>query len=137
MFNTTIIQQKGKEYIPYEKTVIEKKAPTDESIKLLNEFKEEALKDTMLVFTLKNTSFEAAFRYVEFSQTMEKKAIVTFTVNEKNIIKEIKIDDTLSSAAQQGEIIEYLTKKWKQIVQEVILEETADVAINFISQNNK
>lgn len=39
MFDTTVFQTKGTQYVPYEKTVIEKKAPTDESIKLLNEFK--------------------------------------------------------------------------------------------------
>lgn len=46
MFENINIYNREKEYVPYEKTVTatitEKRAPTDESVKLLNEFQEKA-----------------------------------------------------------------------------------------------
>ncbi len=50
------------EFIPYEKTIIEKRAPTDESIRLWNEIKEKAyatIRDTIRLKTLNPNSMEA------------------------------------------------------------------------------
>ena len=40
MFDNYIVRKGSTTYVPYEKVVTEKKAPTDESIKLLKEMEE-------------------------------------------------------------------------------------------------
>jgi PAB1-binding protein PBP1 len=46
------------ELVPYEKTVHEYRAPTDESVKLLNEFKEKATENILSSFKLKDNIME-------------------------------------------------------------------------------
>lgn len=52
MFDRTIINKSEKEYVPYVKT--EAKAPTDESLRLLDEFKQTAIKSITDQLELKN-----------------------------------------------------------------------------------
>lgn len=57
MFNTYI--NKKTEYVPYEKTVTvnEHKAPTDESVRLLNEFQEEAKQNLLAKLHVNDNTF--------------------------------------------------------------------------------
>lgn len=54
MFDRTTIQQGRTEYVPFEKTVniTEKRAPTDESVRLLNEFQEKARENIIKTVTI-------------------------------------------------------------------------------------
>ncbi len=45
--------------VPYEKTVHEHRAPTDDSVKLLNEFKEKAIENIFYSFLIKDNIIEA------------------------------------------------------------------------------
>jgi len=56
MLNTYINQ--SKEYIPYAKTIIEKKAPTDDSIKLYDEIKEKAYNSILYAIPLEDNVFK-------------------------------------------------------------------------------
>ena len=50
--------------VPYDKTVIEKRAPTDESIKLLNEMQEKAYDNITAIYRCENNKLQ--FSVVEF-----------------------------------------------------------------------
>ena len=56
MFNTYITEEvTDTVYVPYTKTVIEKKAPTDESVKLLRELEEKAMGNIVDKFSIKSS----------------------------------------------------------------------------------
>lgn len=61
MFNTTHIHQSHDRLVPYEKTVTitEKKAPTDQSIELLNEFQEKAKQNIIDTIIIDNNVMKA------------------------------------------------------------------------------
>ena len=62
MFNKTVInQQRGTNYVPYEKTVTvnENRAPTDKSIELLNEMQEKASENLIITVKINNSICEA------------------------------------------------------------------------------
>lgn len=123
MFNSTTIVQGKKEYVPYEKTVIvhEHKAPTDESIKILNEFKQKALEDTMLLVEVKNTEFNFVVRYVQNPTTLEQQAVFKFMFNGKEIVKIIDINQK-QLFLSQAEMIQFLITEFKRIIAESVEE---------------
>jgi len=59
MFNKTTINQSGKSYVPYAKsvTVHEHKAPTDKSVELLNEMQVKARDNIVSTFSISNNLF--------------------------------------------------------------------------------
>ena len=122
MFNTTIIKAGKTEYVPYEKTVTEIKAPTDDSIRLLNEFKEEALKNTLLLIKVENTQFSFVARYGEMTETKERFATMKFSFNGTEYYHQLMIQDILLSLRTREQVIQYFIKEYEKAINKCVAE---------------
>lgn len=127
MFNTII--NKKTEYVPFEKTVTEVKAPTDDSIKLLNEFKQKALEDTMLLIEVKNTQFSFVGRYGVNASTLEPFGVIKFSFNGKEITKDLKLSQGISPLQTKQQAREFLIEQYRQAIMECFTEDFVKPAI--------
>lgn len=94
MFDKTFIQPTRTEYVPYEKTVTitEKKAPTDESIKLFYEMREKAKENLIKEFEVNDNIINAqVFSFNNNDFSMDKLMYIKFVLNGKTIIIKEKI----------------------------------------------
>jgi hypothetical protein len=96
MFNKTVIHQQNDRLVPYEKTVTEHKAPTDDSIRLLNEFQEEARKNLIRQIPLKNNIIKGDISVFDCKIDNVKLISIRFAVNGEEIIIEDKITDDIN-----------------------------------------
>lgn len=63
--------------------VREYKAPTDESVKLLNEFTEKALENLVKSFSTSNNTLQATWAFYDASLRQERKFLCKFVLNNK------------------------------------------------------
>lgn len=90
MFNKTLVFPRSTEYVPYEKTIIEKRAPTDDSIRIYDEMKDKVRKSIIDTIEINDNSFNVkAIAFNDFS-TMEIVCSYAFTINGKEITGEIR-----------------------------------------------
>lgn len=91
MFNKTFVfPQTGTEYVPYEKTVIEKRAPTDESIKLYKEMKEKAYSSILGTIELQDNILNVNGILYEEYISMDKVCKYRLMLNGREITGEIR-----------------------------------------------
>jgi len=93
MFNKSLFYtQSSKEYVPYEKTVIEKRAPTDDSIRLYEEIKTKAYKSILDTIKINDNTFNV--KAIIFDEPLSYKRICkfAFTINGFEITDSIDID---------------------------------------------
>jgi hypothetical protein len=84
MFNTTIVAPTRKEYVPYEKEVHVHRAPTDESVSLLNEMQEKTVNNIVKQINVTDNTLNAVVTYFYDDICMfEYKYIIKFTFNGK------------------------------------------------------
>ena len=92
------------EYIPYEKTIIHKRAPTDESIELYEEMKEKAYNS--ILDSIKVDGNILNFSAIVYKDPNSFHTICKYKVvlNGYNIIGEIKVDETEFRLLRKEEI---------------------------------
>lgn len=90
MFDRTIIQQGRTEHVPYEKTVIEKRAPTDDSIRIYEEVKEKAFKSIIDTIEINDNSFNVKGIVYDDDHSMARICKFVFTINGHEISGEVK-----------------------------------------------
>lgn len=95
MFDRTIIQQGRTEYVPYEKTVIEKRAPTDDSIRIYEEVKEKAFKSIIDTIEVNDNSFNVKVITYDDQLSMSRVCKFVFTINGHEISGEVRDDRRL------------------------------------------
>lgn len=94
MFNKTLVfHQTQREYVPYEKTVAEIKAPTDESIKLYDEIKEKAYKSILDTISINNNSVNIKGIIYKDICAFGVVCAYSITINGKEITGKIKRND--------------------------------------------
>jgi hypothetical protein len=81
MFDTIYQGRTHTEYIPYEKTVKEIRAPTDDSIKLYGEIKEKAYKSILDSFYLEDNIFKASIMVYQDIMSDERVCMYKYTLN--------------------------------------------------------
>lgn len=81
MFNKTIVNHPRDNYIPYDKTIIEKKAPTDESIRLLNEFQKESSLNIIRHVSVKDNSFNIEILRTSHLHSLSQLVSYKFSIN--------------------------------------------------------
>jgi len=96
------------EFVPYSKEVKIYKAPTDESIKILNEFKEKALQETVKIYKTKDCPIDLVITASYNPVNLDRTLIYHLTIGGRdfNIVKNISPIEPL----EMKDIIE-LTKK--------------------------
>ncbi len=112
MFDKTIVNQKVKEYVPYVKTEV--KAPTDDSVKLLNEMQVKARENIIDSISLRNSSFDAVFTVFEDVRSYSKVVSYKYILNCKTFRGEIKFDSSETHSRQS--IIELVCDKIKNSI---------------------
>lgn len=70
MFDSIRITSPETKYVTKEVNIKEKKAPTDESIRLLNEFQEKALRNQLCQFKLENNNLNVNWFFIETISVM-------------------------------------------------------------------
>jgi len=100
MFDKKIIQQTRTKYVPYEKsvTVTEKRAPTDESVKLLNEFQDKSLENLIKTVKISNNVVDGVlFLFQIQAACFQRKFVFIFKINgvEYKIEDNYDIDNVL------------------------------------------
>jgi len=89
MLDNYIVGKRNTTYVPYEKVVTEKKAPTDESIKLLKEMEEKVLQKIVEAYHIESNIMNGVvFKTFKDPLNVKEQFIVVFNVNGKeHIIK--------------------------------------------------
>jgi hypothetical protein len=89
MFDNYIVRKGSTTYVPYEKVVTEKRAPTDESIKLLKEMEEKVLQKIVEAYHIESNIMNGVvFKTFKDPLNVKEQFIVVFNVNGKeHIIK--------------------------------------------------
>lgn len=98
MFDRIIVSRPKTEYVPYEKTIVEKKAPTEESIRLLNEMQTEARKNIVKSITVEDNTFKYHISLFANTLTLGHTAIFKYSVNGTEYVKELPIPDSVGSS---------------------------------------
>lgn len=108
------------EIVPYEKTVtiIEKKAPTDEGIKLYEEIKDKAYKSITRSLGIKENIIN--FNAIEIEQpwnSFERLIYYNFLLNGKTFEGKIELEDILN---EEEMILKFFEELGRQITDELI-----------------
>lgn len=93
MFDKIAIHSTQREYTPYEKTVIEKRAPTDDSIRIYAEIKEKAYKSILDTIKINDNTFNMSAILCESFDSPGMVCKYHFTLNGKEIVGEIQVKD--------------------------------------------
>jgi hypothetical protein len=91
MFDKVILSGGDSHHHTHHTTVTEKRAPTDESIKLLQEMQDRVLQDLLARDTLKACGIEAKL-YILRDAMFGVKSIVLMKINGKEIKSEVMLD---------------------------------------------
>lgn len=119
MFNKTIIQKGHTEYVPYEKTIHEHRAPTDESVRLLNEMQDKAMDNIMQKIILNDNMFKGVVYVVNSPMADGFQIYIRFTLN--GVSREIKdiisrMDMYEKQLTDSGKLIDYCIEKFSKIL---------------------
>jgi hypothetical protein len=128
MFDTYITKKEDR-LVPYEKTVTEIKAPTDESIKLLNEWKDKLMEQIVGVYRVENCPMDMVAVQSVNPATRETLLAIKTTVNGKEYHHHYSINEELLSVKPFAEI---LRDKFQEIVTEHVGDIVQDTLIKFV-----
>jgi len=95
MLNKTIIQSTSKEYIPYSKTVnvTEKRAPTDESVRLLRDMEEAAKRNIIKRISVDTTYIKCECIVYGHEMDMSIEYYLKYNINNNEKISKINIPE--------------------------------------------
>lgn len=131
MFNKTTINQSKTEHVPFEKTVKEFKAPTDESIKLLNEFEEKAYQNLLRRTVLNDNVFNCAMHIRKDFREMAHFIDYKIMLNGKEHLGSIPIP-----YEETRDIMPKVFNLVRGKIQQIIYDEVVDVAANALQDAN-
>lgn len=100
MFDT-YVNRHTTEYVDRNITVTEHRAPTDESVKLLNEMSDKALKNIVKTFSTTNNTLQATAAVYEDYRNEQRKFLCKFVLNGKENLLEVDIPTWEYSTPQQ------------------------------------
>ena len=116
------------EYVPYTKSVVEHKAPTDESIKLYGELVEKAQRSLLDSFELKSSSVDIAVQVSHNMLTREKQIWFKCVLNGQTIQDIIKLPYSLATREEMaGLIIDNISVKLSKALMSKLLIEDHNV----------
>jgi|AntAceMinimDraft_18_1070375.scaffolds.fasta_scaffold84314_2 hypothetical protein len=109
MFNKTVVVNHETEHVPYVKTVVEKKAPTDESIRLLNEFQDKAELNVVRRISLDDNSVKGmGVFWMKSQESFSDMATVRFILNGIEYVVKVEISEVKTKIAQNQELAHIL-----------------------------
>lgn len=129
MFNTYVTQQKVKEYVPYDKTVTEVKAPTDESIKLLNEWKDKLMEQIVGVYRTEDCPINMVSVISKNPNTMGTLMAIKTTINGEDKYYNYKINEEQLLTSSLTEILQ---ERFEEIVKENVADLVRDLLVKTV-----
>lgn len=118
MFDT-YVQRHTTEYVDRNITVKEYKAPTDESVKLLNEMTEKALNNIVKTFSTSNNTLQAKVAVYQDHRTQVNEFMCKFTLNGKDHMLRVEIN--AYETPDMNSMVEKLyTKVCEKLAQELM-----------------
>lgn len=108
MFDKIVVRPVQTEYVPYEKTIIEKRAPTDDSIRIFDEMKQKAFGAVVESILVNDNTINFAAGIFDDPQGYRKIFMYRLVVNGKLIEGDIKLEQ--SRIYSQQELIEAVFK---------------------------
>jgi hypothetical protein len=124
MLDTYTYSSPSTNYVPFEKTVTEKKAPTDDSIRLYGEFLEKAREAIVDSFVVRNTHLDASITI--FNDHICRNKVVCYKVvfNEEPIIGKITLPYNYSDRREAViSVVEAISKDLTKKLLDVIVPE--------------
>lgn len=126
----------SKEYVPYEKTVIvhEHKAPTDESVKLLNEMQDKALKNILAQIPIESNVMKGCVIFMHDDIVWQKiSLILKFNLNGENFeihdqIEKREFEKIADKSIRDGSsyVIEYIHERFSKIIAAELMNQSRD-----------
>lgn len=117
--------------VPYEKTVIEKKAPTDESIRLLNEFQEKARENLLQQILIDDNILRGVIvaQMLPGFSTAQNDTIymVKFTLNGKEHNFEIRSNKYGLIKDANHEVVKELYKRFSEAIAIELLKQSTHI----------
>jgi len=120
-------------YIPYEKTVKEIKAPTDESVKLLNEMSEEVIKNIMHEYKVENTNIDTAILIHDDPKRRMKVVVLKIVVNGEERIYSTGMNDV--SIIEEG--VEIFQLAIFDLVKDAVTDIVSGLVVENMTEYNK
>lgn len=118
MFDT-YVQRHTTEYVDRNITVKEYKAPTDESVKLLNEITEKALNNIVKTFSTSNNTLQAKVAIHNNDRMQEKEVMCKFTLNGKDHMLRVEIN-AYETPDMDSMVEKLYTKVCEKLAQELM-----------------
>lgn len=118
MFDT-YVQRHTTEYVDRNITVKEYKAPTDESVKLLNEITEKALNNIVKTFSTSNNTLQAKVAVYQDHRMQVNEFMCKFTLNGKDHMLRVEIN-TYETPDRSSMIEKLYTKVCEKLAQELM-----------------
>lgn len=115
--------QRTTEYVTKEVNVKEYKAPTDESVKLLNEMTEKSLANIVKQFSVQNNEFSFGVMSYKNPLRYTTECIVKFKLNGKDHIISFDVDEFKSLDGQMQDIYKAVCGKLAEILITPVFEE--------------
>ena len=136
LFSTTHIHQSRTEHVPYckEVNITEKKAPTDESVRLLNEMQDKAQRNIIATIKIEENFLKAVAIYYRDEMVMDR---ITYHIRFKLNGKEYTIEDYIDIEYRQEisklymglgheTIFRALHKKFSEMVANELMKQSPD-----------
>jgi hypothetical protein len=128
MFNTYITKKEDR-LVPYEKTVTEIKAPTDDSIKLLNEWKDKLMEQIVGVYRTENCAIDmVAAQSTDPSTRVTRLTVKTIINGVEKFYAYVITEETLLTRT----VADILSDKVKEIVADNVTEITRNTLVKLI-----
>lgn len=122
MFDRYVLGRYSVEYVPYTKTVIEKRAPTDDSIRLYEEIKEKAYNSILDSCTIETNTLHSKCLVYRDVYSFSTKLKYSFNLNGKEYANTISIKEDLV-----GDRREYLNIIYKELTKLIALDLTREL----------
>lgn len=118
MFDT-YVQRHTTEYVDRNITVKEYKAPTDESVKLLNEMTEKALNNIVKTFSTSNNTLQAKVAVYQDHRMQVNEFMCKFTLNGKDHMLRVEIN-AYETPDMDSMVEKLYTKVCEKLAQELM-----------------
>ncbi len=122
MFDRTVIRQSRTEHVPYTKTIIEKKAPTDESIRIYDEMRQKAHDSVLLTLELKDNAFSVVAVVERRMDMFALSCFYKFSLNGQEFSDSFDIDKDLFKDKDYNKFLEKLIASVSEKVSYIISE---------------
>ncbi|UZS00870.1 hypothetical protein [Pseudomonas phage vB_PsaM_M1] len=116
MFDTYYTQPRDTQYVTKEVNVKEYKAPTDESVKLLNEMTEKSLANIVKQFSVQDNEFNFGVMVYKNPLRYTTEVVIKFKLNGKEHTANFDVDEFKSVEGQVQDVYKAVSGKLAEIL---------------------